>query len=213
MSLSTLRAREIIVLILVICGFSLMIDYFVFIPVLRSIVDQLKVWATLIAAFAWGVGYIRYVQQAVVKTRTKATGWPLLIYGVILATVMSFFGVVYGVRSVGYDWMFNYVLQPVRTATVSLTAPFIFSAGYRAFRARNIEATLFLISGVLLMLFNAPIGNVIWTGFPIIGQWMLNVPSNAVNRGLIITTGVGLAAYGIRYLLGQEELATEAALG
>jgi hypothetical protein len=207
MALSTLRSRELVVLILVVCGFTLIIDYFVQIPILRGIVDELKVWAVLVAAFSWGVGFFRYIQNAVIKTRTRAPGWPIMIYGAVLVLVMSYFGVFYGVRNPGYDWMFNYVLQPVRTATVALTAPFIFSAGFRAFRAKNLEATLFLVAGLLLMLYNAPIGEVIWSGFPQIGKWILDVPQASVNRGLIITTGIGLAAYGIRYILGLEEMA------
>jgi len=209
MALATLRSREIVVIILAFCGLAVLADYFVRIPVLRTAVDELKVWAVLIAAFATGVGFFGYARRTIIKTRAREPGWPVLIYGVILAIVMSYFGIFYGVEGTGYSWLFNYVLQSVRTATVALGTPFIFSAALRAFRARNLDAVLFLIAGVLLMLYNAPIGEVIWSGFPVVGQWILDVPQTSVNRALMILTGLGLAAYGIRYIVGFEEMAAE----
>jgi hypothetical protein len=71
-------------------------------------------------------------------------------------------------------------------------------------RARSIESGLLLITGVIVMLRNAPIGNVIWTGFPVIGTWLLNIPNTAGNRAVFIGVGVGTILLGLRVLLGYE---------
>jgi hypothetical protein len=71
-------------------------------------------------------------------------------------------------------------------------------------RARSIESALLLITGVIVMLRNAPIGNVIWTGFPVIGSWLLDVPSVAGNRAVFIGVGIGTVLLGLRVLLGYE---------
>ena len=206
MAFATLRSRELVVIIGAVCAFTVLVSYYFPDPSLVYISSQLKIWALLIAAFSWGVGFIRYIQRAVMKTQQKTNDWFLYVYGVVLALIMTFFGVIYGTASgSNYDWMFSFILTPARTAATALSAPFIFSAGYRAFRARNVEATIFLVAGILVMLQNAPIGELIWPGFSVAGKWILDVPSTAVSRAIFITTGIGLVAWCFRYLLGFEK--------
>jgi hypothetical protein len=86
----------------------------------------------------------------------------------------------------------------------SILALFISSAAYRAFRARNVEAFLMLASGIITMMMNAPIGEVIWRGFPIVGDWIMMVPNVAAQRAFLICVVVGTISLGIRTLLGME---------
>src|SRR3972149_12006007 len=116
MALSTLRAKEIVILIVAISGFTLIIQYFLNIPARNPAASQLTVWAVLIAAFAWGVGFIRQIQLTIVQARKRSPGWPVKVYGTILCVIMSFIGVFYGTRSLGYDWLLTYGLSPTRTA-------------------------------------------------------------------------------------------------
>jgi hypothetical protein len=206
MAFATLRSKELVIGIGAVCGLLVLIANYYVDPTLNYISSQLKIWALLIAAFSWGVGFIRYIERTAKNAQQRKAGWIPGVFGVVLALVMTFFGVIFG-TSVGtnYDWMFKFILTPARTAATALTAPFIFSAGYRAFRVRNVEATIFLFAGILVMLQAAPIGEVMWSGFPVIGKWILDVPSNAVNRAILITTGIGLVAWCFRYLFGFEK--------
>tara|TARA_Y100001970_G_scaffold41940_1_gene52143 strand:- start:45132 stop:46328 length:1197 start_codon:yes stop_codon:yes gene_type:complete len=63
-------------------------------------------------------------------------------------------------RSIFY-WVFNNIYLPLGATMFALLAFFVASASYRAFRIRNFEATLLLISGVLLMLGRVPVGALI----------------------------------------------------
>ena len=44
------------------------------------------------------------------------------------------------------------------------------------------------------MLQVAPIGGAVWSGFPIIGQWIMDIPTTGGYRGIMITAAFGLIA-------------------
>ena len=55
-----------------------------------------------------------------------------------------------------------------------------------------------MAGAIAVMLKNAPIGAIIWQGFPGLGTWILDVPSTAVNRAILIGVGLGAIIYGVR---------------
>ncbi|MCL5039724.1 MAG: hypothetical protein M1299_07900, partial [Firmicutes bacterium] len=76
------------------------------------------------------------------------------------------------------------------------------SASFRAFRARNVEATILLLAGVLVLLGRAPVGELISGFFPRGADWLMNVPNIAGNRAILIGAAIGTVATGLRLLLG-----------
>ena len=109
----------------------------------------------------------------------------------------------------GADAMYNYIvnnmLGPLSTATFGITAFYVFSVTFKAFVGRTKEVAVFLIAGLIVLLMNAPITEVLGSGLGLLGGWILNVPSLAGLRGLTIGVGIGIIATALRAILGMEK--------
>jgi hypothetical protein len=108
-----------------------------------------------------------------------------------------------------YDWLFNYVDAPMMETMFAMLAFFIASAAYRAFRARNAEATLLLLTATLVMLWRVPMGEAFLRLFgdnipDLINTYVMNGFNVSVQRGIIIGAALGAASMSLRIILGIE---------
>jgi hypothetical protein len=172
-----------------------------------SLSAQLQTWAMIIQLMAIGLGAINLIQ---VHYRQISRKTDMMIYSVVFMVTFAFllllglYKLATGVELYPYTWMFTYVYTSLGTTLYAITGFFIFSAAYRAFRAKNVDAAILLIGGCFVLLANAPIGEVIWGGFPLIGNWFNNVGQIPGMRAFTIVGALGLLAYGFRALIGKE---------
>ena len=92
----------------------------------------------------------------------------------------------------------------VAIAIEALLAFYIASSAFRAFRARNFEATLLLVAATLVMLGRVPIGEATWEGFTQVQQWIMEFPNTAAKRAIWIGVGLGMASTALKLILGVE---------
>lgn len=116
----------------------------------------------------------------------------------------------YAESGTAFDWMYLWVLQPLMTTTFALLAFYVASAAFRAFRAKNLEASL-LLGTALIILFRAtmfagavqvtlPDGSLL--GMDRIYAFVMSVFNTAGNRAIMIGIALGIASTSLKVLLG-----------
>lgn len=162
-------------------------------------------WHTIVAGFALLLGVASIVQ---VHWGRVTGGHEDRVYSAILLLcllVMAGSGILFGIGSgTLFDILFNTVQAPMMTTMFSILAFFIASAAYRAFRARSVSSAILLTTAVIVMLGRIPMGQLIYDGLPDWANWIMIVPSVAVQRGIIIGAALGAASMALRVILGIE---------
>ena len=170
----------------------------------KSFTQGLDRWYVISVAFAVLVGAIN---QALAHYRTisrRRKNWEMSI--VLLACLAGtvIVGVIDKPSGPTYNRLFQATIVPLGASVFALLAFYISSAAYRAFRMRNLEAGVLLVSACICMLGRAPVGNVIWTGFPAVTSWIMDVPNASAMRGIILGVYIGAFVQAIKVLLGIE---------
>ncbi|MGE5578455.1 MAG: hypothetical protein ACM3WU_00295 [Bacillota bacterium] len=185
------------------CGVLMLLDYYLTVPVFKTTAQEIRSWAVIVSAFALGLGGINLIRVHSSNVRKGRQGIfsSVLIAGFVLIVAIGLFG---GTTSKTYTFLFNNVVVACGTTMYSMLAFYLASASFRAFRARNLEAAILLVSAVILMLGRVPIGEVISPRLPGIANWIMNVINTAGQRGVMICSALGYISISLRMLLGLE---------
>jgi len=185
---------------------------------LQASSDQLFAYLTAMLTAAFAIGIINLTRVHVNNVRRKRPAWRysiiliVCLYGMaIISMISSPFAldptgaVIPGslIDAVTPIWEFLYykILVTINSSIFSLLAFFIASAAYRAFKARTFESTILLAAGLLVVLGQAPIMDLVWPGFAAIRAWILSFPNTAGQRGILIGAALGILAFSVRRLI------------
>lgn len=173
--------------------------------VVDSVASEALLWQTIVAGFALLLGVVSIVRvhwgRIAGRHRDRFYSAALLICMFVMAGSGVFFGIGAGTL---FDTLFETIQAPMMATMFSLLAFFLASAAYRAFRARSIPSTILLITAVLVMLGRIPMGQLIYDNLPAWANWIMIVPSVAVQRGIMIGAALGAASMSLRIILGVE---------
>lgn len=103
-----------------------------------------------------------------------------------------------------YLFFYNNILLNLSATMYSVLAFYIGSAAYRSFRVRSIDATMLLLTSVIVMLGAVPIGQAIWGGFPTLSSWIGANINTPVLRAMSIGLTLGALTQSMRNLIGIE---------
>lgn len=160
-------------------------------------------WAMIVIAFALLLGFANAisVHWNRIRTRQPGTVYSLALLLALLATLVIGRG---GPTSTNGRFIFDFILLPLEATLFSLLALFIATAAFRAFRVQNLESLFFVLFAVIVLLGQVPLGIYVWPELPIIKDWILDVPTLAGVRGILLGVALGTVATGLRVLIGAD---------
>lgn len=226
--------REIPLIITTIAGLVFALSYFIPRAPFSNAETIFSDWVTIVQAFAIWLGLLNLVM---VSTKKISRGGPESTYSIVILVslvatlvvgfISGFSGInanppyAYNDNGTGFDWIFRNVFGPLGATMFAILAFYVASAAYRAFRARNKEATLLLIAAFFVMggrvplldLAFSPLGifqplGQAWFGndnfFSSLSGWIMQNPVTAGQRAIAIGIALGIMSSSLRVILGIE---------
>jgi hypothetical protein len=207
--MSQILKREVVYAITGIVTILMFLEYFFF-PESQPWAEMIRTWGIIIYNISLGLGAVRLTMAHSMSVQRRRENWQYSGVLLVALVVMTLTGLA-GYFTTGlqtnnaiYNWLFVNVYTPLGATLYPITGFYIFSAAYRAFRARNVDAALMLIAGCFVILSNAPVGEAIWVGFATVGEWFRFTGQVPGMRTFALVGTLGMIAYGFRALLGKE---------
>lgn len=189
-----------------------------------SLGDDFSLYFDIIAVFAFLLGGGNLVRVHVTKINKKRKDWPFSIVtlvGFLVTLAAGLFkignpgGIQGDVAAVGslFNDLYMFFFTPLQASMFALLAFFVGSASYRAFRAKNKEATILLIAAFIILLGRTPFGlwltsglpeSISFLSIPSLADWVMDVPNLAGQRAVMIGIALGVISMSLRLILGVE---------
>jgi len=202
-------------------GFFYAIVYYIAVPGvidLQAVSDELLSYITAVLTAAFAIGVINLTRVHWINIKRKRATWMFSVILLVCLYSMLIFSLIASPFALDPNatvipnsviqfstpiWQFLYykILVNINSSIFSLLAFFIASAAYRAFKARSLEATILLVAGLLVILGQTPIADVIWPGFSVIRDWIMAFPNTAGQRGILIAAALGIIVFSVRRLV------------
>lgn len=182
-------------------GSLMLVDFFFDEPHINALGSFFVESAVIVIAFALLLGLLNVLIVHGRKIARREEGWLYSICLVIIALVVLVGGIP-GPETSTVKWIFDNVQFPLQAATFSLLAFYVATAAYRGFRLRSLESLAFIAAVIVVLLGQVPAGRYLSEFVPAAKEWILDVPSTAGVRGIIIGVTLGTIATGVRVLMG-----------
>ncbi len=200
-----------------------------FVPAVRDWRDAAGTWFEILAAIAFVIGGANLFAHHLQKISAREAGWgysavtliaflATLIIGLLKAGVPGHdldhpWSGHHQAEGGGLWWLFSYVYTPLAATMFALLAFYVASAAFRAFRAKNTEATVLLVAAFIVLLGRTYAGAWLTSAvpdeysaltFPGMTAIILGVFNTAGQRAIMIGIALGVAATSLKVLLGVD---------
>lgn len=169
--------RQIPLLITFVVGMIMLFEAFIPHPPFDQLNESLSITFDVLAAFAFVLGGGNLAKIHLAKISRSQPGWgysAVTMGGFFLMLAIGLFkvggpaGVKHALEAEGswFQAAYDYCFLPLSATTFSLLAFFVASASYRAFRAKNREATVLLIAALIILLGRTLVGTALTETLP-----------------------------------------------
>jgi len=221
--------RNIPLLIAMVSGFVMIVAYFI--PAMQSWGDDVTDYFNILAAVAFVLGGGSLLKIHLRKVSDRVAGWgysvvTILAFAITLGVGLLKIGVnpaentpshawsgSYSELGSPFWWIYEYAFKPITATMFAMLAFYVASAAFRAFRAKNMEASL-LLGTAFIILLGQTFAGVFLTG------WMpdalsglrienmtvtiMQVFNMAGSRAIMIGIALGTASVALKILLGVD---------
>ena len=223
--------RNIPLLLAIIAGFVMIVAFFI--PFTQGWGEDVLVWFDVLAGIAFILGGGNLLKVHLKKCSDRGSGWAYSVITIIAFLLTLYFGLMkIGVhpnpnhpdmpwsghyREIGspFWWLFEYAFKPLQATIFAMLAFYVASAAFRAFRAKNIEAILLLVTAFIILLGRTAAGVYLTdfisdTGpfrglrFENLTKYLMDVFNTAGNRAIMIGIALGTASVSLKILLGVD---------
>jgi len=202
-------------------GFFYAFTYYVKVsaPVdLQAIADNSLAYLTAMIITAFAIGIINLTRIHYRNIKLKRPDWKFSVvligslYGMAIFSMISSpfqldpqaivipAGLINFIQPI-WGFLYYNVMISINTSIFSLLAFFIASAAFRAFKVRTLESTILLTAGLLVIIGEAPIADLMWPGFSAIQNWIMLIPNTAGQRGILIGAALSIIAFSARRMI------------
>ena len=223
--------RKLPVLICFITGIFMFSQFFIPHRAVQAVFIELNQWTMIIVAGSLIIGIFSLIKHHWNKIKNKKENWKYsiiticsmafmvlfgmskefkglyeLLFSEYLLKILESKGLFHGMDQGSlFDYTFKNIMTPLESTMFALLAFYIASASFRAFKTRTVEATLLLISAVIVMLGRVPIGYAISDILPKLSTWILEFPNTAAKRAILIGIGLGMCSTAVKIIMGIEK--------
>ena len=196
----------------------------VFIPPMETLGENFTLFFDIIAVFAFFLGGGNLIRIHIKKLANKKTDWQysmVTLSGFFLMISAGLFkigntgGIASSVTTEGslFQVLYMSIFVPCGSTMYALLAFFVASASYRAFRAKNLDATILLIAAFIILLGRTPLGTKLtaWMPeslsifqIPNLAVFIMNSFNLAGQRAIMIGICLGVVSMSLKLILGIE---------
>jgi len=198
-----LKNRQLQLVVMALSFLMVFLPYFLNIPALNTASTKLITITAIVTAFTVALAVIAQFRRGMNIINRRSRGWYFKVYMLVTLVLMLLFSLM-GRESGPYHWVMYSVVNPLSSVNYGILAFYMASTCARAFRARNTKAMLLLLSGFIVLLYQAPLTGAFFPGIEPVALYLGDTFGFAAGRMFLISVTVGAIVFGVRVIMGNE---------
>lgn len=198
-----LKNKQLQIIVMALSFLFVFLPYFLNVPQLNTASTKLVTICSIVTAFTIALAVIAQFRRGMNIINRRSRGWYFKAYMLVTLVLMLGFSLM-SRESGPYQWVMFAVVNPLSSVNYGILAFYMASTAARAFRARNTKALMLLVSGFIVLMYQAPLTGAYFTGFEPIALYLGSTFAMAAGRMFLISVTVGAIVFGVRVILGKE---------